>query len=48
MTPCGNSSISQATQFAQAVDAGDAVADLEDGADLFDLDLHLRSARSGP
>ena len=26
---------------AQAVDAGDAVADLEDGADLFDLDLRL-------
>ena len=26
---------------AQAVDAGDAVADLEDGADLFDLDLGL-------
>ena len=25
----------------QAVDAGDAVADLEDGADLFDLDLGL-------
>ena len=29
--------------FAQAVDAGDAVADFDDGADLADLDLLLEA-----
>ncbi len=32
----------------QAVDAGDAVADLEHAADLADVDLRLRTARSPP
>ena len=41
VTPWGSSSISMARAVAQAVDAGDAVADLEDGADLVDLDLGL-------
>ena len=41
VTPWGSSSISPAMAFSQAVDAGDAVADLEDGADLVDLDLGL-------
>ena len=37
----GNSSSLAGHAVAQAVDARDAVADLEDGADLFDLDLSL-------
>ena len=41
VTPCGQLEHLHGQRVAQAVDAGDAVADLEDGADLFDLDLGL-------
>ena len=41
VTPCSNSSISRAMAVLEAVDAGDAVADLEDGADLGEVGLDV-------
>ena len=41
MTPCGKLEHLEGDAVLEAVDAGDAVADLEHGADLFDLDLRL-------
>ena len=38
-TPCGNSSISPAIARFDAVDARDAVADRDDGADFGDVDV---------
>ena len=41
VTPCSNSSISDETAVLEAVDAGDPVADLEDGADLGEVGLDV-------
>ena len=38
-TPCGNSSSSPAIALLEAVDARDAVADRDDGADFGDVDV---------
>ena len=48
MTPWGNSSSSPAMHFVEAVDAGDAVAHGEDGADLGDVDPGGEARRAAP